>query len=215
MPESFPQRDSNKPIDERAEDPLREGRIVKVRRSNGTIEDGWKIKSFTSNGKVAVLEKAEGRTTIKKGVEVAKLEELNPPVGKGAVPPPSVGFGDVEVAKIAKAEIQGGFSIDSIPAGKTLTVITKNTKYKIERREDGFYISGNAELCPTPTKVQINGSTFGGGSMIKPGFVGLNMNLEFIFSGKVDPKAGPTPHHTTSKIEKLYIEGDEPEVGFN
>ena len=90
---------------------------------------------------------------------------------------------------IAKSEIEGGVFLydpkfgqpdrNILPVGKKLKVQTQNTLYTIEKRgEDDFYISGNAKYCPTPTKCWIQGSNFGG-SMLKVGWVGRGMYLEY------------------------------------
>lgn len=99
--------------------------------------------------------------------------------------------------KLAKSEIEGGVWLtmpepwakqahaealekgNVLAVGKTLLVQTKNTLYRIEKRgEDEFYISGNARFCPEPARVTIHGSNFGG-SMLKLGWVGRGMYLEF------------------------------------
>ena len=86
-------------------------------------------------------------------------------------------------AVIAKCEEDGGVWLDQLEVGTRLYVQTKHTLYEIEKRADGFYISGNAHYCPKPTKAFITGSTFGG-SVLKAGFVGVGMYLEFML--KVD-----------------------------
>jgi len=70
-----------------------------------------------------------------------------------------------------------------LPVGHSLKVQTRHTLYLIEKRADGFYISGHIRYCPVPTKCSIHGSTWGG-SMLKMGFVGRDMNLEFSINGK-------------------------------
>jgi hypothetical protein len=82
-------------------------------------------------------------------------------------------------AAIAESELQGGVFIDKLPLGRSLKVQTQNTLYTIERREDGLYMSGHYEYCPRPTKVNILGSNFGG-SMLKVGFIGRGMYMEFL-----------------------------------
>jgi hypothetical protein len=81
-------------------------------------------------------------------------------------------------AAIAESELQGGVFIDKLPLGRSLKVQTQNTLYTIERREDGLYMSGHYKYCPKPTKVNILGSNFGG-SMLKVGFIGRGMYMEF------------------------------------
>lgn len=89
-----------------------------------------------------------------------------------------------EIRKAAiDSEIAGGAWVEKLTVGKTLEVQTKHTKYKIERRPDGLYISGHPKYCPKPTLATIRGSTFGGSS-IKMGFVGVGCYLEFAINGQ-------------------------------
>lgn len=85
-------------------------------------------------------------------------------------------------SNVAKSEIEGGVFLNKLTVGTVLHVRTKNTSYTIEKREDGFYISGHDKYCPTPKQVAISGSTWGG-SMLKVGFVGRGMHLEFTCEG--------------------------------
>jgi hypothetical protein len=96
---------------------------------------------------------------------------------------------------IAESEMFGGYWLHKpewatkagegplLEAGKALRVITLNTDYLIENRPDGTYISGNAKYCPSPVKCSIHGSTWGG-SMLKVGWIGLGMHLEFSIGDK-------------------------------
>jgi hypothetical protein len=81
-------------------------------------------------------------------------------------------------AAICDSELSGGVWFNKLPVGSVVTVQTRNTLYTIERRKDGDYISGNERYCPVPVKTQIQGSTFGG-SMIKLGWIGIGMHMEF------------------------------------
>ena len=96
-------------------------------------------------------------------------------------------------SNIAQSEIEGGVWVHDHPdcvndeikaqpvlaVGAVLEIQTKNTLYLLEKRgPNEFYISGNTKYCSTPTKCSIHGSTWGG-SMLKMGFVGRGMNLEF------------------------------------
>lgn len=85
-------------------------------------------------------------------------------------------------ANMAQSEADGGVWLKDVPVGKMLLVQTNNTLYKIEHREDGWWIEGNQRFCPIPTKTTISGSTWGG-SMLKIGFVGVGMRLEFHLEG--------------------------------
>ena len=98
-------------------------------------------------------------------------------------------------AAIAKSEEDGGVWLDKIDVGTTLYVQTKNTLYTIEKRKDGWYISSTSKLCPEPIKAYIAGSTFGG-SVIKSGFIGIGMYLEFTLEGQRFPV-------TTSCIQSI------------
>ena len=79
---------------------------------------------------------------------------------------------------IAESELQGGVYLKDVPSGRKLIVQTMNTRYELERRGDEWFIEGNQRFCATPTKCSIHGSTWGG-SMIKIGFIGRGMHLEF------------------------------------
>jgi len=81
-------------------------------------------------------------------------------------------------AAVAESELAGGAYVNKLEVGKKLLVQTRNTLYTIERRNDGLYISGSQRFCPVPTKCTIPGSNFGD-SMLKMGFVGRGMFMEF------------------------------------
>jgi hypothetical protein len=100
-------------------------------------------------------------------------------------------------AAIRDSELAGGVFIKNLPIGTTVKVQTNNTLYTIDHNEDGDYIQGSPKYCPERTKASIHGSTFGG-SMIKVGWIGVGMYLEF-----------STPEHGTigtSKIQSFEIE---------
>lgn len=98
-------------------------------------------------------------------------------------------------AAIIESEIDGGAYLKDLPNGKALKVTTKNTMYLIRRYGDELFIQGHPKYCPIRIKAYIHGSTWGG-SMIKAGFVGRGMYLEF-----------STEEHpgivTTSKIQDV------------
>ena len=77
-----------------------------------------------------------------------------------------------------KSELDGGIWFKELPIGSVVEVQTKHTLYIIERRLDGDYIQGNLKYCPEPIKCRIAGSTWGG-SMLKVGWIGIDMLLEF------------------------------------
>lgn len=66
-----------------------------------------------------------------------------------------------------------------LPVGKGLLVTTQSRQYYIRKTgENVFTIQGHPKYCPVPTVCRIHGSTWGG-SMIKIGWVGRGMYLEF------------------------------------
>lgn len=97
---------------------------------------------------------------------------------------------------IAQSEIEGGVNLDGLRIGTRLYVQTKNTLYRIVKVEEGYYISGHSKYCPVPAFTRIIGSTWGG-SMLKVGFIGRGMRMEFS-----DPRyIMPRGTITTSEIQ--------------
>ena len=81
--------------------------------------------------------------------------------------------------RIVQSEIEGGVHLGALPPGAVLEVETENRSYTIEYRGlNQALISGHPIFCPHPTLVTISGSTWGG-AMIKTGFIGRGMRLEF------------------------------------
>lgn len=95
--------------------------------------------------------------------------------------------------KIAESEVLGGVWVHPhpdyvceeikaqpvLPCGAVLKIQTRNTLYTLEKRgEREFYIQGHPKYCPEPTRCYIAGSSWGG-SMMKAGFIGRGMVLEF------------------------------------
>ena len=80
---------------------------------------------------------------------------------------------------IVRSEIDGGVYLDALPEGASLEVHTENRRYVLVHQGRGrALISGHPEFCPEPVSVGIHGSTWGG-CMLKVGFVGRGMRLEF------------------------------------
>ena len=80
---------------------------------------------------------------------------------------------------VIQSEIEGGVFLNSLPVNTSLRVQTQNRAYTIEKiAENEYMIVGHPKYCPVPVKAYIHGSTFGG-SMIKVGFIGRGMHLEF------------------------------------
>ena len=86
---------------------------------------------------------------------------------------------DLVNRRIVASEIEGGVNLGDVPPGTVLEVETQNRAYTIEYQGLGrALISGHPVFCPQPTPVTIHGSTWGG-SMIKAGYIGRGMHLEF------------------------------------
>jgi hypothetical protein len=97
--------------------------------------------------------------------------------------------------RIVQSEIEGGVHLGDVPPGTVLEVETQNRAYTIQYQGSGkAMISGHPVFCPEPVLVTIHGSTWGG-SMLKAGFIGRGMHLEF-----GHPKYDPI---TTSVILKV------------
>ena len=102
-------------------------------------------------------------------------------------------------AAIRQSEIDGGIWWDTVDPGFRVLVRTKSRTYIFEKRKDGeVYISGHPKYCPNPVQARIHGSTWGG-SMIKIGWIGVGMRLEF--STVLHPTA-----ITTTTIQDVLLE---------
>lgn len=90
-----------------------------------------------------------------------------------------------------------------LPIGATVAVQTRNTRYLIVKTgEKTFTIEGNLRYCPSPVDAHIHGSNFGG-SVLKLGFVGPGMYMEF----SITPPGGTISTSVIQSVERLY---DEP-----
>jgi len=106
-------------------------------------------------------------------------------------------FTDAMNSKIAKSVLEGGVYLDNMMPGITLELSTQNHTYRILYVGQGrAFISGHPTLCPTPVLVKILGSTWGG-SMIRNGYLGRGMHLEY-------QQASNVPI-TTSKILDIRL----------
>lgn len=81
-------------------------------------------------------------------------------------------------AALAQSERDGGIWLKDVPSNCGIEVQTQNTLYQIRRLGEGWEIKGHARFCPDWTPCIISGSTWGG-SMLKMGFIGVGMHLEF------------------------------------
>ena len=72
-----------------------------------------------------------------------------------------------------------GLHLSDVAEGATVEVQTHNHTYRIMKCTGGkALISGHPKFCPKPVAVSIHGSTWGG-CMLKTGFIGLGMRLEY------------------------------------
>ena len=91
--------------------------------------------------------------------------------------------------QIAKMLINGTADLRKLKVGGIIEVTTTNTRYRIERLDDGdaeypFLMSGHPRLCPEPVRASISGSTFDrGGGMLSIDSVGRGMFMEFHLAG--------------------------------
>lgn len=99
---------------------------------------------------------------------------------------PHANLADEVNRAIGDSELNGGVDLNQLAVGRGLYVYTKRGYYLIAHLEDGFYIkghpfSGTDPLCPEQlTPVKVTGSVFSQeGSMIKSGWIGRGMFLEF------------------------------------
>ena len=79
----------------------------------------------------------------------------------------------------AQSEPDEGVYLQDLATGAVLELKTRERLYLIENRGKGqILISGHPKYCPQPVQVKLHGSTWGG-TMLKTGFIGQGMRLEF------------------------------------
>jgi hypothetical protein len=100
---------------------------------------------------------------------------------------------DHEAGQVSSGD---GVYLDDLADGAALEVETKHHRYKIVKTaHTRAHISGHPRYCPEPVTVEIEGSA-GGGTTLKPGFIGRGMRLIF---------EHPTYHTvTTSRIADIH-----------
>lgn len=98
--------------------------------------------------------------------------------------------------QIIQSEVEGGVFLQDLPPATVLEIQTQHHCYRaVMLAENSVLISGHPEYCPEPVPVSVAGSTWGG-SMLKCGFVGRGMHLEFSHPGYGTPI-------TTSRIKEI------------
>ena len=92
---------------------------------------------------------------------------------------PHPNLGDGVNRNIVRSEIEGGVHLRDLEADVALEIETENRHYTVVYRgKDEALICGHPVYCPEPVRVRIAGSNWGG-SMLKAGFIGRGMHLEF------------------------------------
>jgi len=79
----------------------------------------------------------------------------------------------------SESQLDEGLFLKDLNIGDVIALNTKHRSYAFENRGNGqILISGHPKYCPQPVLVELNGSTWGG-PMMKVGFIGRGMLLEF------------------------------------
>lgn len=92
---------------------------------------------------------------------------------------PHPNLGDGVNRNIIQSEVEGGVHLRDLQADVELEIETENRHYTVVYRgKDEALICGHPVYCPEPVRVRIAGSNWGG-SMLKAGFIGRGMHLEF------------------------------------
>jgi|GEM_PF-3890571 hypothetical protein len=105
---------------------------------------------------------------------------------------------DLPVTKkvVAGLEAEPDINVSELPVGAKVIIKTRNTKYLLEIRPDGQYISGHPQICPEPSRGEIIGSTYGDtSSNLHPGLIRSGLHLEF--------RIGEDKPNTTSAIKTI------------
>ena len=110
---------------------------------------------------------------------------------------PNEHFSDRTNSNIIQSEIEGGVWLAKLPIGSRLEIETSNRIYDLLCADGDLMLSGHPEYCPQPVPVSISGSTWGG-SMLKEGFIGRGMHMEFRHPDYHQPI-------TTSQIRNIRV----------
>ena len=120
--------------------------------------------------------------------------EIHASVAGGFAPHPY--FSDTLNRNIVKSEVEGGVYLASLAPGAAVEIRTRNHTYTLVHcGDDTAELSGHPTFCPQPVRVRIYGSTWGG-TMLRQGYIGRSMHLEFGHPDYVSPI-------TTSRIMEI------------
>lgn len=93
---------------------------------------------------------------------------------------PHPNFDDGINRAICQSEIDGGVDVNGLPSGTALEVVTHYHTYRVIYEGNGeMTISGHPDICPSPVRVHLAGSTWGT-PMLKLRFIGRGMKMEFV-----------------------------------
>ncbi len=107
------------------------------------------------------------------------MHATKPIPGSGFHDGPHPNLADGVNNNIVQSEIEGGVYLHHLAVNTLLEVETNNRRYTILVRENGEVLMwGHPVYCPDPVPVKIAGSNWGG-SMLKVGFIGRGMQIEF------------------------------------
>ncbi len=88
-------------------------------------------------------------------------------------------FSDAVNRNLIASEIEGGVHLRDLAPGAVLRIETRNRVYELTfLGGTQALLCGHPEYCPEPTKVEIQGCTWGG-SMLKARYLGRGMQMEF------------------------------------
>lgn len=87
------------------------------------------------------------------------------------------------LAAIDRQDALGGINTNKLSVGTKATVKTNNSTYAIEFLGEGRCNVQGGKYFPEPTEVIFPGSNFGG-SMLKIGWIGYKMHMEFFHKGR-------------------------------
>src|SRR5438045_7942701 len=80
---------------------------------------------------------------------------------------------------IIQSEVEGGVHLSTLPRDARLEMLTQHHAYTMVHLGEGeMLIWGHPEFCPEPVVVKLTGSNWGG-TMLKAGYIGRGMRLEF------------------------------------
>jgi hypothetical protein len=105
--------------------------------------------------------------------------EMNSGISDSGIRIPHPMLGARINSNLIRSEIEGGVRMRDLPVNGILEIETQNRTYTLINRGNGeALLSGHPVFCPSPTRVNVLGSNWGS-TMLKTGFIGRGMHLEF------------------------------------